>query len=179
MDNSDFKSWYLENVNLIDNMHAKNSILFEHVKDIIDSLAYINDKIEKEEDENLDFDYDGIFDAGYSYLFSYISEIKVYLKNYFDNNINLMLKYDLFLVYYFYINDIKDLLISDDKYTDEAKKDVEYVLDDIDKVLKDKGEIDHKKIDDYNMHISSIIPDNWESRTIPEIFSDVKDKLEM
>ena len=33
-DNNDFKSWYLENASLFEELHNKNSVLFYHVKSL-------------------------------------------------------------------------------------------------------------------------------------------------
>ena len=85
---SDFKSWYLENSDLFVKLHNSDSVLFYHVKDIIDTLAYIAEK------EDVSAEYLDIFDTGYAYLYSYISSLKTYLENYFSGDINALLKYE-------------------------------------------------------------------------------------
>lgn len=174
--NDDFKTWYLENGDLFERLYNKDSVLFHHIKDIIDCLAYISDKIEYEkvDDELLD-----IFETGYSYLYSYISTLKVYLNNYFDDDLDALIKYDMYLRYSIYLNDIKDMLIEENIYNDKVKEEFEYVLNDIEKVLKEKHELKEDKTLEYDEIITSVIPKDKYYQTIPEVFSEVKDALEI
>jgi len=172
---SDFKSWYLENGDFFAHLHGHGTILFSHVKDIIDALAYISDMNEEE----LDSDLVSIFDSGYAYLYSYVSELKLYLKNYFNDNFHKFLDYDTFLSYNFYINDIKELLVNEERYSDDIRKEFEWMLSDIENVLKEQKDIDETKIDEYNTRMLAILPDNEDYETLPEIFHDVVDRLKL
>ena len=170
---SDFKSWYLENSDFIVKLHNSDSVLFYHVKDIIDVLAYIA------EEENVSDEYLDIFDTGYAYLYSYISSLKTYLESYFDGDINALLKYEYFLRYNFYLNDIKDLLIEEGIYDGDLRKDLEYILDDIEDILQNKKEASEESLDAYDALLENALPKDKYLQTIPEIFSDVIDTLEI
>jgi len=175
-DNSDFKSWYAENASLFSELHAKNSVLFYHVKDVLDSLAYINASIEEDKATS---DLEDIFDTGYAYLYAYINELKIYLNNYFDNDMNELLKYEVFLRYCFYLNDIKDLLIDENIYNGNIKEEIEYILNDIEEVLKKNKLKDEMLLDEYDSRMEIVIPKDKHIQTIPEIFSTVVDNLEV
>lgn len=175
-DNNDFKSWYLENATLFEELHNKNSVLFYHVKDIIDSLAYINDMIDN---DNASSELYDIFDTGYAYLYAYINELKIYLNNYFDNDMNELLKYEVFLRYCFYLNDIKDLLIDENIYNGDIKEEIDYILNDIEEVLKKNKLKDEMLLDEYDSRMEIVIPKDKHIQTIPEIFSTVVDNLEV
>ena len=170
---SDFKSWYLENSDFIVKLHSCDSVLFYHVKDIIDVLAYIV------EEENVSDEYLDVFDTGYAYLYSYISSLKTYLDNYFDGDISLLLKYGHFLRYNFYLNDIKDLLIEEGIYDGDLRKDLEYILDDIEDILQNKKEALEESLDAYDALLENALPKDKYLQTIPEIFSDVVDTIEI
>ena len=170
---SDFKSWYLENSDLFVKLHNSDSVLFYHVKDIIDTLAYIAEK------EDVSSEYLDIFDTGYAYLYSYISSLKTYLENYFSGDINALLKYEHFLRYNFYLNDIKDILIEENIYDGDLRKDIEYILEDIEDILQNKKEAKDEILDSYDTLMENVIPKDKYLQTIPEIFSDVIDTLEI
>lgn len=174
--NSDFRSWYQENSDFFVHLYGHDSILFTYVKDIIDSLACINDMMDTKE---IDSDLENIFDTGYSYLFTYVSELKLYLKNYFNNNFHEFLEYDTYLAYNFYINDIKEVLIEENKYTEDIKNEFEYILNDIEDVLKNKKEYSDDKIDEYNNRIMDVVPKDEYLETIPELFVEVVDQLKL
>lgn len=172
---SDFESWYLENANFFDQLHGHNTILFEHVKSIINVLACISNMNEEE----IDSDLDEIFDTGYSYLYNYISELKVYLKNYFDDNFTRFLKFDIIMNYNFYINDLKEMLVDECKYYDNVREEFDFILNDIENILSTKKEFDDKTINDYNVRILSVIPEDHDYVTTPELFVEVMDKLKI
>ena len=174
--NDDFKTWYLENSLLFETLHDKDSVLFHHVKDVIDVLAYISDKYEY---EKVSAELEDIFETGYAYLYSYISTLKIYLNNYFNENLDELIKYDIYLRYNIYINDVKDMLFEENIYNDKIKDEFEYVLNDIEKVLKDKNSLDIDKILEYDDIINSVIPKDKYYQTIPEVFSEVVDALEI
>lgn len=174
---SDFKEWYLENATFIDRLHYKGSILFDKVKDIIDSLAYMINIDESE----IDSDMENIFDIGYAYLYAYISELKIYSKNYFQDNFNDLLAYDKVINYIFYVNDLKELLVGNDLYHDEVREDLEYILNKGEEIVSKRLEVTDEILDDFENKVETLTMFEHRNNliTTPELFADVVDKLKI
>lgn len=173
--NSDFRSWYLENADLFEHLHGHNTILFSHIKDIIDSLAIISDM----QEVDIDSDLETIFDTGYAYLYNYVSILKNYLNNCFDNNFHRLLDYDTVLSYIFYVNDLKELLVEKDKYSDEIRLEFEDVLTTLEDILVNKKKYDDEFIKKIDNRLLLIMSNEEDFLTVPEIFTNVRDRLKI
>ena len=79
---SDYKNWLLENNDFLSHLSHHNSIIYLYLHDVIVSLNYI-DALEENE---VDSDMREIFDTGYAYIYNYVSEVSIILKNYFSGD---------------------------------------------------------------------------------------------
>ncbi len=170
----DFKGWYVENAWLLDHLREHDSILFAYIKHTLDSLLFIS---ELKEDE-IDDDLSGIFDAGYSYIYYYVDQLKLYLENTFNKDFHLFLKYDSFIQYMIYMNEIKGILIDEVRYNGVIKEEFDYVLNGLDDVINNHKEPNHEILDDFDLRIMSVISSDT-IETIPEVFVKVYDTLKI
>ena len=172
---SDYKNWLLENNDFLSHLSHHNSIIYLYLHDVIVSLNYI-DALEENE---VDSDMREIFDTGYAYIYNYVSEVSIILKNYFSGDFHEFVKYDEFINYYMYVQEIKDMLIDDKVYNDIVSEQFEYILDSIDNVIQKKEKMDINLIDEYNERMMSVMPMKKVYLTISEIFAEVVDRLKI
>ena len=169
---NDFKSWYTKNSDFFVYLDDHNSVLFNRTKDIILVLAYIVDKKEDEISDELSI----ILDSGFSYLFTFVSDLQLFLKSYFGGSLDGMLKYDEIINFYIYIGEIKDILKKDDMYSNNVSSVFDYILNDIEDIMKNKRDFNNK-IEEYNTKMLSVMPMEGDFLTIPELFEDIRAKL--
>ena len=77
----DYKKWYAQKEDFLNHLFHHDSIIFHRFENVIRVLNFIETLDEKEINE----DYEVIFDCGFSYLFSTVSEMELYLDKYFNN----------------------------------------------------------------------------------------------
>ncbi|MFA5542650.1 MAG: hypothetical protein WDA47_02690 [Bacilli bacterium] len=171
---SDYRSWYDQNEEFLNHLFNHNSIIFYRINDILSVMDFIANHLEpKEVDEDLEL----IFDAGFSYLFNRVKEIKLYLENNFNNDLHKLLDFEDILNYVFYVDDLKDALIEKDLYTDTIKKELDLIGEKITDIVDKKKKFTYDDIEEYDAIILSVVPKDKEILTVPEIFSRITEEL--
>lgn len=171
--NSDYKNWLLENNDFLSHLSHHDSVLYMYLKDVIISLNYIDGL----EEEKIDADMRSIFDTGFAYLYDFVDELKIILENYFNNDFHKFLEYDVFIHYYMYTAEIRDVLIDDNVYNEIVKEQFEYILEKIELILQGNLNNDLSFIDDFNNRMMSVMPMKKTYLTISDIFVEVLDRL--
>jgi len=171
----DFLAWDKQNENFINELKEKNSLLYSRIYDVKRVLDYLTTYDEKAMDSDLTV----IFETGYAYLFNFVNDIKLYLENYFQNNLTKMLEFEDIINYDLYVCEIKDSLIDDNLYNEIISSEVEYILTDIEYILIHKKEWDDLKIEDYNNRLCSVLPMDKPIKCVDEVFVDVYEALKM
>lgn len=171
--NKDYVSWLKENKHFLNHLKGHNSILYDSFNDVIKVMDYLNSgrEIPKEIEADL------FFDTGYAYLHTTLSELQLYLSKYFDNNLHLLLEFEPLIFFSFYLDEIKLLIIDEDKYTEVVKKEFDLVLNDIEDIIVNKKQYSDDMISDFNGRIEAVIPKDINYITIPEIFFRAAEEL--
>lgn len=167
---NDYKSWLKENDKLINSL--KGSIILDRFSDMFTVLNFLS----KRENE-LDSDLSVIYDSGFAYLFDRLGYIEEFLDEDFSGDINELLKYDLLINYYIYIEDLVDVLLDKEADMSIYQPRLDEISNDIENIISNKLEFDDEKIEKYNMLIDGALPSKDDLWTVPEIFSRILDEL--
>lgn len=172
----DYSKYISDNSKFIELVKNNVPSVFVLIEDVIVVLEYIvkqYDKYKKVEEDLQDF-----FEPGYRYLISLITEMTIMYQEYFKSNIKLFAKYSSLIVYFFYIDDLKGHLYSFDKLTEENKKLIDSVQEEIESTLVNNLELNQDKINQYEVIIEEL--DNDKSyHPIYSIFTMVREELHL
>jgi len=168
----DYLSWYHQNEDFFETLFKYDSLIFNHLRDTIKVLSYISNQEKASEDLEV------FYDIGFSYIYNKVNEIKYYLENYFQNNLEKFLKYERLINYSLYLDDLKDTLIEKKVYTDNVKEAFMDVSQKIEDILKNKKHFDDDDFKQYDIIIESVIPPQ-QYITIPEIFQRAAEELQL
>jgi hypothetical protein len=126
---SDFENYIKENEGLILYLQTSKSILDDYISPIIRSLTFLA-KLSNFEAEN---DNEGqiIFEYGYNYLFENLEQIKLYLRQLY-NDYKLLDKMSLYIKIVF---DLEELKLEIDKNEAIDERDKQTDINEIDEVL--------------------------------------------
>ena len=89
-------------IKLLENNAPSIYVLFEDVLAVLDYIAEEYKKGSQLEEDLKDF-----FDAGYGYLTSVMTDLKMIFEDYFKSDVILLSKYGNLITYFFYIEDLK------------------------------------------------------------------------
>lgn len=169
---SDYLSWYKQNEDFFAILFCEDSLIFNHLHDIIKVLNHIS-KLDK-----VDNDLDIIYDTGFSYIYNKVRDIKYYLETYFQNNLQKFLKYETLINYSLYLDDLCDTLIEQKQFNGEIKEGISEINKEIDEIIKTQKKFEPEIINRYDMIVQSLIPPT-QHLTIPEIFHRVAEELQL
>ena len=169
----DFKNWFGANKDLIKHLQAHETITYYYVEEILESLAFLSDIDEKLDPEIMD-----AFEKGYMYLYNYFEMIKTYLKNDFDNNFHDYIKYDSFIHYSIYLDDISNALKNDSKKYEIAKGTIKEIEESIEKVISERT-LNEKLLEEYDYKLESVVEANIFDQTVPGLFVRIHEALEL
>jgi hypothetical protein len=171
----DYQAWYNEHEDFFTHLFNHNSIIFERINDVINVMAYIENLKKKDINEEIEV----IFDAGYAYLFNKVTEIELYLKKYFNNDLHKFLNYEVLINYSLYLDDLKEVLEEKEQYSELIKKGFDEILDSIENILLTRKHFNQDIIDEYNIILLSVIPSDKEFLTTPEVFIRIGEELQI
>ena len=170
---NEYNAWIKENKEFLNHLAKHNSLLYDNINDVIKVMNHLNSdkKIPKEIDTKL------FLDTGYAYLNNIVTELKLYLTNTFNNDLHLMLEFEQLIFFAFYLDEIKLLIIDNDKYTEDIKEEFEKTLTTIDGIITNKSSYSDDLITEFNTILEASIPADINYMTIPEIFFRVAEEL--
>ena len=166
----DYISYKNENKSFIDLLENNNCTSYESLKDVI----FILDKIsEKMDTELIDDEIDYIFDFGFDYLYNEIE----FLKNIYEERLNsdfiLFKKYDPLLRYALFIYQLIDDLEEQDLITSNIKNKLQGKVNSILSMIDNREVVSDTLIDEIDLEISSVIPNNYNPNTVSQIFENI------
>jgi hypothetical protein len=170
---NDYNSWIKENKTFLNKLANHNSLLYDNLNDVVKVVDYINSgkPVPKDIDSKL------FFDTGYAYLNTTVSELKLYLEKYFNNDIHILLEYESLIFYSLYLDEIKMLIIDQNKYTETIKAEFDRILQEIEDTLSQRRPFSDDMITDFNIALESVLPKDVTYITIPEIFFRAAEEL--
>lgn len=170
---NDYSSWIKENQDFLDSLSNKNSIIYDSLNDVIKVMDFLNSgRVAPAE-----IDKDIFLSTGYSYLHTTVSELKLYLEKYLNNDIKLLIQYEPLIFFSLYLDEIRLLIIDNNKYTETVKKEFEDILNSIESILKTRGAFSDEVISEFNFKIEAVLPKDINYYTIPEIFFRAAEEL--
>ena len=171
----DYKKWYAQKEDFLNHLFHHDSIIFHRFENVIRVLNFIETLDEKEINE----DYEVIFDCGFSYLFSTVSEMELYLDKYFNNNFHRFLEYELLINYSLYVNKLKSVLEEYEVMNKDIQKEFSAVLEEIDDIVINKKKFDNEIVDKFDAQILSTFTYSKEYITTPEVFDRIAEELQV
>lgn len=169
----DFIKWYEENEDFLTHLFNHNSIIFDRLNDVLKVLSFVSQMEKKDINDDLDF----IFDVGYAYVFNRVSEIKLYLEKYFNNDIHTFLKFEELINYTMYLDDLKTVFEEKEKYTDIIEEGFEEIASRIEEIVQKRKHFKSDLVDEFNVILLSVVPSNDEFLTTPEVFMRIAEEL--
>ena len=173
----DYKYYYTNNLQLINNLKNNKFVLYERIKDVIYSLNYISDNYENYINHESAVDFEDIFEIGFSYLHTELEQIKSYYENDLGNDFILLKKYDPLINLLLYIEDFIETLKEQDYYTDKREEVLEGVFKRIEDIIASKKEWTDDDFEDFNEKILSCVPYCVDITTTQEIFAKIAEEI--
>ena len=101
---SDCKAYIKDNSIILNTLKNNNFISYERFIDPLNIIKHINKKYDN--NEKIDEDYITIYYQAFTYLYNCLETFKIYYKNYFNQTITRIKKYDLLINYILYLDDL-------------------------------------------------------------------------
>lgn len=173
---SDFKGYLKENEEFIKMLHAHDSILIHRLQDVLKVLYYIC--LAEEDNKLITEDEEIFFETGFSYFHEQLEMIKIYYSNYFDKDFHHMLKYERGINYLLYLDDLSEALAEKGYLDKERKNKLKDISTELEKIVKEKLELQSSLFEKYDLVLESLIPQNEDIHTTDYIFSLIIDEIE-
>lgn len=171
----DYKNWISSKKGLIHHFMHHNSIIFNRVENVLNTLTYISSLPEEELNE----DYSVIFDCGYNYIYQIVTEVELLLDKYFDNNMHNFLNYEPIINYSLYLNDLKDAMIEEELFTPQINDEINQINNNIEKIISEKRDFVIRVLDDYDSRILALIDSTKTILTTPEVYDRIYEELQI
>ncbi len=171
----EYKAYMNENNDFIQAFQNMNSLTYIRLANLIKLLNIIVD-IEKREKKLTD-ELEIIFDSGFTFLTEQIEDIKTYYYKFFDEDFDLLFKYEHLINVYLTYEDLMVSIKEQSKLDDSTKKIINDILYEIEDILRNKKELSNERyeeIDEVMMEISSQYPT---VKITLEILEEIYDEL--
>ena len=161
-------------IKLLENNVPAIYVLFE---DVLVVLNYIVEEYQK--GSQLNEDLKDFFDAGYGYLTSVMTDLKMIFDDYFKKDVILLTKYGNLITYFFYIEDLKCHLDAEELLTKSKQKTIDDIQQEIETILVNKLEPSDDLTDKYELKISKITSAKDNYHPIYTIFALIREELNL
>ena len=173
----DYRHYFSDNQNLINNLRNNNFVLYDRIKDVIYSLDFIADNFEKYENHESATDFEDIFEVGFSYFHSQLEQVKIYYEEYFKKDIILLKKYDSLINLVLYIDDFIETLKEKEYFTKVREETLKEVYEKVETILSQKLEWSQEDYEDMNEKILSCAPYKVDITTTQELFVKIAEEI--
>lgn len=173
----DYSEYMAEMKPLLKILKKTYSKLLFIIQDVITVCDYV-EKLTKEK-SNIDDDLAELFESGFSYIANILTDIKLYYEEYFNKDIILLNSYSSLILYHFYLDDFKGYLDVSELLTDERKKVIDDLEDEIDHILVNQKKVDDCLIERFEQLISEITPKYDNFKPVYAVFSLVCEELRL
>lgn len=170
----DYKKWFEKNSDFLNKLYRQGSILYDRIEDVVALMNVLCDERWASLLFNKDIDQfedvEKLFELGYNFLYERVNEIQYYLKYNFNDDIKELKKYESLINYTFYIDELLEALEDRKELYDKVSKELKPIQEKLDTIITNKENYNIDILDEYNLIISSVVPDDTELYTIVDIF---------
>lgn len=170
----DYAAWKLENQETLEQFQKNNNMIYDRLEPVYAVLNHIYDLVV--EGEELDEDFDLIFQSGFNYLSSQFGVIKIYFNTLFQKNCDDFIEYSELLLYLIYISDVRTDMESNDIDTDIASlNDLEVTIENM---IMERNNDKVLAINLFNTVFEDLFKTlEYEYVSIVDIFSEIAEAL--
>ncbi len=172
---NDYKSWFEKKQEFLHHLYHHDSLVMHRIINVIITLDYISNLGEEELNE----DYDVIFEEGYKYLYSTVGELEIYINKYFDNVLHKYLDYEVLINYALYLNELKSAMLEQEDFNEEIGKEMSDIQDRIDDILVNKKDFTEELIDEFDNNLGCYFSSTKTYLTMPEVFDRIAEELQI
>lgn len=171
----EYKTYLNENNDFLQAFQNANSLTYIRLSNLIKLLNIIvdMDKRKMKISEELEI----VFDSGFTFLTEQIEDIKVYYYKFFDEDFDLLFKYEHLINVYLTYEDLMVCIKEQSKLEENTKKVINDILWEIEDILRNKKELSNERfqeIDDIILDISVQYPN---VKITLEILEEIYDQL--
>lgn len=171
----EYKAYMKENNDFLQAFQNINSLTYIRLSNLIKLLNIIvdMDKRKKKISDELEI----VFDSGFTFLADQIEDIKIYFYKFFDEDFDLLFKYEHLINVYLTYEDLMVSIREQGVLDQDTKKIINNILYEIEDVLKNKKEFTserYQEIDEVMQDISNKFPN---VKITLEIFEEIYDQL--
>lgn len=171
----EYEAYMKENNDFLQAFQNINSLTYIRLSNLIKLLNIIVDMDKRK--KNISDELEIIFDSGFTFLSDQIEDIKIYFNNFFDEDFDLLFKYEHLINVYLTYEDLMVSIKEQSKLDDSTKKIINDILYEIEDILRNKKELSNERyeeIDEVMMEISSQYPT---VKITLEILEEIYDEL--
>jgi hypothetical protein len=173
----DYNEWYKDNHGLIEKIFEEGPLLLDRIHDVLKVVQFIDEENTVKngvEDELID-----IFEIGFGFLYEQISQLKIYLEDYFQLDMTTMNEYAPYINYTLYLDDFRETILDKEEMTPEIQKAFDEVQDQIDELLLQRGNIQDQLFNEFDAIINSVFSNPNHYQTVSEIFALIAEELQL
>ena len=174
---SDYKNYYGNNLELINNLKNNKFSIYERLREVIYVLDFICDNYDLYKNHESSVDFEDIFEVGFSYFHSEFEQIKIYYETYLNKDIILLKRYDPLINLSLYVDDFVETLKEKDYFTSVREKTLKEVLQNIEDIIMNKKEWTDDDLEGFNVQVSSCVPFKVDIITTQEIFLKIAEEI--
>lgn len=173
----EYKQYFNDNYKLINTLKNHNSITYDRLAEVMKVLNII---MEIHKDSNkVDEEFEIIFEVGFSYFHEQLEQIKIYYHNYFKSDYHYFQKYEFFINYTLYLDDLIQTLTEKKQIEETDILTINKIQSEIDVILLKKLEPSLEILDEYNKELDILLVSKEDFLTTLEIYSMIYEELEL
>jgi glutaredoxin 2 len=173
----DYNEWYQDNQGLIEKIFDEGSFLLDRIHDVFKVIQYIDEENTLKngvEEELID-----IFEIGFGYLYDQVSQLKIYLEEYFQYDTKAMNEYASYINYTLYLDDFRETILDKEEMNPNIQAAFDEVQDKIDQLLLERGDVQDELFVEFDTIINSAFANPNKYQTVSEIFALIAEELQL
>lgn len=171
----EYEAYMKENNDFLQAFQNINSLTYIRLSNLIKLLNIIVDMDKRK--KNISDELEIIFDSGFTFLSDQIEDIKIYFNNFFDEDFDLLFKYEHLINVYLTYEDLMVSIKEQSVLDVDTKKTIEHILFEIEDVLKYRKEFVNEKYQEFDEVIQDISNRFPNVKITLEIFEEIYDQL--
>lgn len=175
MNVTDYQKYYQANAQLLQTIEQMNLLLAQRFVDLTKVLDYIVTLYEGK--SAIEEDLEVIFEVGFVFFFQQLEDLKIFFEDYLSSDYQLLKKYDLFIHYGLYLDDVYQVLQDKGYIKEEQKKVFLHIHTQIEDILKEKKEADESLLDTFNLQLELSVGETKDVVTTLEIYEQIIEEL--